>query len=64
MFFRIMEKDRIAELIRGLSTDFEVIGPVAKGDDFVFASIADPKDLRLDYDTTLLPAKKYFLPPS
>jgi len=59
-----MEKDRIAELIRGLSTDFEVIGPVAKGDDFVFASIADPEDLRLDYDTTLLPAKKYFLPPS
>lgn len=64
MFFRVIDKERVADLVRGLSNDYEVIGPVAKGEDFVFATIADPAELRLDYDTTLLPPKKYFVPPT
>jgi len=63
MFFRIMDKDRLPDLVSGLSTEFEVVGPVAKGEAFVFAPVTDPASLRLDYDTTILPAKKYFLPP-
>lgn len=63
MFFRILEKERLPELVRGLAVEFEVIGPVAKDDRFVFARIEDPSDLRLDYDTTLLPPKKLFFPP-
>jgi len=63
MFFRIIEKQRLADLLHGLMADYEVIGPVAKGDDFVFAPIEDASLLRLDYDTTLLPPKKYFVPP-
>lgn len=62
MFFRVIEKDRVDDLVRGLSDEYEIIGPVAKGDDFVFATIEDPQQLRLDYTTTLLPPKKYFLP--
>jgi ferredoxin len=45
-----------------LATEYEVIGPVAKEDKFVFAPLADVSQLRLDYDTTLLPPKRWFLP--
>lgn len=62
MFFRVMGKDRLPELVVGLAADHEVIGPVAKGDTYVFAPIARAADLRLDYDTTILPPKKYFVP--
>ncbi len=37
-----------------------VIGPVAKKSRFVFAELEDAGDLRLDYDTTILPPKKVF----
>ncbi|MCG2806724.1 MAG: 4Fe-4S dicluster domain-containing protein [Coriobacteriia bacterium] len=63
MFFRIMDKDRLPDLVAGLSKGFEVIGPVAKGERFVFERIETPEMLRLDYDTTLLPPKKLFFPP-
>ncbi len=63
MFFRVMDKAHLGDLVRGLSTEYEVVGPVAKEDRFTFAVIEDPQDLRLDHDATLLPPKKYFLPP-
>ncbi len=63
MFFRIMDKGHLPDLVVGLSKGFEVIGPVAKGDRFTFDRIDRPEDLRLDYDTTLLPPKKLFFPP-
>jgi len=62
MLFRILSKDHVPDLVRGLATEYEVIGPVAKEDKFVFAPIADASQLRLDYDTTLLPPKRWFLP--
>ncbi len=62
MFFRVMESSRLPDLVRGFAQDHEVIGPVAKDDRFVFATIDDPAELRLDYDTTLLPPKKLFFP--
>jgi len=40
----------------------EVIGVQAKGEKFVFAPLEDAKNLRLDYDVTILPPKKFFLP--
>ncbi|MGV8073097.1 MAG: 4Fe-4S dicluster domain-containing protein [Syntrophobacteraceae bacterium] len=39
-----------------------VIGPAAKKTKFVFAELKTAKDLRLDYDVTILPAKKAFFP--
>lgn len=62
MFFRVMDKDRLPDLVSGLATEFEVIGPKAKGGVFVFGRIDDPSELRLDYDTTVLPPKKLFMP--
>lgn len=40
-----------------------VFGVQAKNDRFVFAPLQNAADLRLDYDVTILPPKKYFLPP-
>ncbi|MGD9110450.1 MAG: 4Fe-4S dicluster domain-containing protein, partial [Phycisphaerales bacterium] len=48
---------------RLISTD-KVIGVQAKGDRFDFAPLESAKDLRLDYDVTLQPPKKYLLPPT
>ena len=39
-----------------------VYGPRAKGDRFVFAQLASAWELRLDYDVTILPPKKYLQP--
>ncbi len=63
MFFRVMDKERVPELVSGLSESFELFGPVAKGEKFVLDRIEDPAELRLDFDTTLLPPKKLFFPP-
>jgi ferredoxin len=63
MFFRIIDKSALADLYQGLRREYdEVAGPVAKGKTFVFDTLHDVADLRLDYDTTILPPKKYFLP--
>jgi sulfite reductase subunit B len=40
----------------------KVIGVKSKGEKFVFGPLNSADELRLDYDTTILPPKKYFLP--
>lgn len=62
MFFRIMAKEQLHDFVRGLAAEYEVVGPVAKEEGFVLAPVEDPVSLRLDYDTMILPPKKYFLP--
>jgi formate hydrogenlyase subunit 6/NADH:ubiquinone oxidoreductase subunit I len=47
-----------------LSRKKRVIGPVAKQEKFIFAEIKSSKDLRLDYDVTILPPKKAIIPPT
>jgi len=42
--------------------DYQVVGPQAKGPEFAFEPITDPSQLRLDYDTTILPPKKVLQP--
>ena len=64
MFFRIIPKSEVPDLVRGLAQEYEVVGPQAKGDSFAYARLEDPAQLRLDYDTTLLPAKEWFFPSS
>jgi len=41
---------------------YDVVGVQAKGKQFVFDTLESAQDLRLDYDVTILPPKKYFLP--
>jgi NAD(P)H-flavin reductase/heterodisulfide reductase subunit C len=41
-----------------------LIGPIAKKNKFVFDKLEKSDDLRLDYDVTILPPKKFFFPPA
>lgn len=45
-----------------VGTDQTVVGVQAKDDKFVFGELTDADTLCLDYDTTILPPKKYMLP--
>ncbi|MBD3262868.1 hypothetical protein GF374_00635 [Candidatus Woesearchaeota archaeon] len=61
----ISEKD-LDEFVNKLidNKTYNVMGVKAKGERFVFDHLDNAKELRLDYDVTILPPKKYFLPPS
>ncbi|MGD9001683.1 MAG: 4Fe-4S dicluster domain-containing protein [Anaerolineae bacterium] len=61
MTLEILDKGALAPLINALMADYHVIGPQAKGPKFAFESITDPGQLRLDYDTTILPPAKKML---
>jgi ferredoxin len=62
MDLKILDKEAVAPLVEALMADYRVVGPQARGPKFVFDSITDPAQLRLDYDTTILPPKKVFQP--
>ncbi|MGD2103559.1 MAG: 4Fe-4S dicluster domain-containing protein [Anaerolineae bacterium] len=61
MSLKILDKGALAPLVNGLMADYQVIGPRAKGPKFAFEPITDPSQLRLDYDTTILPPAKKML---
>ncbi|MEA2007767.1 MAG: 4Fe-4S dicluster domain-containing protein [Chloroflexota bacterium] len=63
MSLKVLEKGAIAPLVEALMGDYRVIGPQAKGSKFAFETVTDPDNLRLDYDTTILPPKKVLQPP-
>ncbi|OHB59943.1 MAG: hypothetical protein A2167_00495 [Planctomycetes bacterium RBG_13_46_10] len=58
-----LKKDIFVHFIDNLIRTVKVIGVQAKGERFDYGLLASAKDLRLDYDVTLQPPKKYFLPP-
>ncbi len=63
MAVKKISKADFAEFADKLATETKVYAPVARGDKFDFAPLLTAKDIRLDYDVTLQPPKKYFLPP-
>jgi ferredoxin len=68
MLFRVFEKQELRTLFSLLASENAVVGPVEAGRDagnnplFVFEQVDDFDRMRLDYATTRLPAKRYFLP--
>lgn len=58
-----MEKARLPDFVNRLTQILTVYGPVAQQSEFKFDKIKDGTQLALDYDTTILPPKKYFFPP-
>ena len=56
----VLPKSELRRVIDELSKDYRVFRPVAKGSEFVFDEEGEPA---MDYDTTILPPKKAFLPP-
>jgi len=63
MSIKKITKTDLTDLIDKLIASERVIGVQAKGDRFDFAPLESAEDLRLDYDVTLTPPKKYFQPP-
>ena len=53
----------LAGFVSNLMSKCPVIAPVAKRTRFVFKELVTADDLRMDYDTTILPPKKVFFPP-
>ncbi len=68
MSLRIIEKSALPAFVAGIMREYEVVGPQTKEilpngkSQFVFGPLTNPHQLRLDYDTTVLPPKKYLLP--
>jgi heterodisulfide reductase subunit C len=57
-----IKMEDFSDFVDNLIKNFPVIGPVAKRTRFVFSDIENVDQLRLDYDTTILPPKKVFFP--
>jgi len=59
----ILAKDKLYDFIEILLESFPVvIGPVAKESRFVFSPIKTPNEVRIDYDSTLLPPVRWIYP--
>ncbi len=62
---KVITKEHFNSFVNRLihDDDREIVGVQEKGNRYVFDRLRDAGDLRLDYDVTILPPKKYFLPP-
>jgi NAD(P)H-flavin reductase/formate hydrogenlyase subunit 6/NADH:ubiquinone oxidoreductase subunit I len=61
---RILLKEDFEQFVNSLINDesLRVIGVKSKGDKFAFGHLDSVSELRLNYDVTILPPKKYFFP--
>ncbi|MBI5409859.1 MAG: 4Fe-4S dicluster domain-containing protein [Nitrospirae bacterium] len=68
MIFRTFKKDELKKLVEILAAHNRIVGPVEAGRDkhgspiYAFNEVSDFNSIRLNYTTTKLPAKRYFLP--
>jgi len=68
MLFRVFEKSELRSLFSLLAAENTVVGPVQTGIGvgnkslYAFEQVSVFDDVKLDYTTTKLPAKRYFLP--
>jgi len=59
----VLPKPSFNAWIERLQARYQLIGPVEKNGQHIFAQVRNPSELDLGYRTTLLPPKKAFLPP-
>jgi len=62
MSLYILPKEKLPAFVQALQAGFRVVGPVRTPTGFAFEDITQADQLQLDYNTTILPPKKYFLP--
>ncbi len=68
MLFRVLAKDGLKTLFENLAADNRVVGPVQIGENkkgkplYAFEDVREFSEMKLDYTTTRLPAKRFFLP--
>lgn len=63
MSLTILSKHNLAGFISRLMEVYRIGGPVQKNGSYIFDIINSPDELHLDYPTTILPPKKFLLPP-
>jgi sulfhydrogenase subunit beta (sulfur reductase) len=57
-----LRENDLKPFIEAIRAKYPVFAPVAKRTRFVFEEIRSADEVRLDYDTTILPPKKLFFP--
>lgn len=62
MSIKKLDQAALDRWVDGLIEKQKVVGVKAKGDRFAFGELTSSSELRLDYDVTILPPKKFFLP--
>jgi formate hydrogenlyase subunit 6/NADH:ubiquinone oxidoreductase subunit I len=63
MSLTILQKQDLHRFIERLLAQYRVAAPTRYNGGFAFDLIHDPVNLQLEYPTTILPPKKYLLPP-
>lgn len=63
MRLRILPKKEVPHMVQAIMADYQIVAPTAKGPQFVFEPIADPTQMRLDYNITILSPKTVLQPP-
>ena len=63
MSYKIMPRAVLSDWVSRLRKHYRVVGPVEKHGQFIFDEITSVDELRLDYPPTVLPPKKYLVPP-
>ncbi len=58
----LLAKESLKPLVENLAKDMEIVGVKSKYGKYVYDKIVNFNELCLDYDTTILPPTKYFLP--
>lgn len=61
---RAIPRAKVTEAVNLLNKQYQVVAAIPKGKSFVFAAVSEASQVTLDYPTTILPLKKFFLPPS
>ncbi len=61
---KVVSKENFQNFVNDLisNDEREVVGVQSKDSKYVFEDLEDAEDLALDYDVTILPPKKYFMP--
>ncbi len=62
MSLKIINQPDLLPFIERMMNDYEVIGPVANDTGFRFATLTAASQVRMDYNTTVLPPRKALLP--
>ncbi len=62
MSLKIINQDDLVPFVQKLMNEYEVIAPVANDISFKFAPLTDASQMRLDYNTTIIPPRKALLP--
>ncbi len=62
MLYASLKKSYFPEFISLLISDYEVIAPTRRENQYVFSQVDSFDDVVLDYTATVLPPKKFFLP--